>query len=83
MKQLKRSERRCVVQEEDRVVSDFETSSSIKDVESLFQLRTFKLPSEGSDTRSKLQQHQLTKLHLKYSSRPSNTVSCARVRSAE
>jgi len=72
-----------IVQKEDRVASDFETSSSIKDVEFLFQLSTYKFPNEGSATRSKLQHHQLTKLRLNYSSRPSNIVSCARVRKAE
>jgi hypothetical protein len=42
-----------IVQKEDQVASDFETS--VKDVEFLFQLSTYKLPSEGSATRSKLQ----------------------------
>ena len=72
-----------IVQQEDRAAIDFQTSSSIKDVEFLFWLSTYKISSEGSSTRSRLQQHQLTKLHLNYSSRSSNALSCERIRNAE
>ena len=44
-----------ILQKEDRVAIDFETSSSIKDVEILFHLSTYEVPSEGSATRSKLE----------------------------